>query len=208
MGTEYTSESENAELRRRAAWLLVMLVVVAALFVVVMVTFFNSSGGDGSNRIADVGPTSVAVAPSSTTPAHSPTREHPSPSVSTSVASSASTVGHPYRGSASCPSAQPCVLAGDVGDAVAAINAYRTAHGQSAVPGAVSKAAQQCALGNGDNCSGGWAETQVATADGKQAVDKILQFGKLLDPQLKSIEVGWAYDPQGKQFFFAIVRND
>jgi hypothetical protein len=100
------------------------------------------------------------------------------------------------------------VLAGDVGNGVDAINAYRTDHGQPAVPGRVSTQAQQCALNNGNGCSGGWAETELAKPNGRAAVQKILAFGRLLDPQLKTIEVGWAYDPGAKLYYFAIVRND
>jgi hypothetical protein len=101
------------------------------------------------------------------------------------------------------------VLQGDSADVIAAINQYRTKNGQQAVAGKVSKSAQKCALSNGGNgCSGGWAESQVDKLDGKAAVNKISKLGKLLDPQLKSIEVGWAYAPAQKQYYIAIVRND
>jgi hypothetical protein len=33
-------------------------------------------------------------------------------------------------------------------------------------------------------------------------------FADWLDPHLSSIEVGWAYDPHAKLYYFAIVRND
>jgi hypothetical protein len=108
----------------------------------------------------------------------------------------------------SCPTDQTCILDGDIGNAVEAINAYRTAHGQSAVPGAVSAQAQDCALHNGSGCSGGWAETELSTPDANEAVKKMTAFADWLDPHLSSIEVGWAYDPHAKLYYFAIVRND
>jgi hypothetical protein len=39
------------------------------------------------------------------------------------------------------------------------------------------------------------------------AVQKILQFGRLLNP-MKRIEIGWAYDPGAKQYYFAIIRDE
>jgi hypothetical protein len=90
---------------------------------------------------------------------------------------------------------------------VAAINAYRTHHGLPAITGGVSNKAQTCAMNNGNGCSGGWAETQLGKPDGATAVTKILPFGRLLDPKIKVIDVGWAYDPGAKQYYFAIIRK-
>jgi hypothetical protein len=70
----------------------------------------------------------------------------------------------------------------------------------------VSPQAQQCAFHNGNGCSGGWAETELPKADGPAAVQKILPFAHLLDP-MKNFEVGWAYDPGAKLYYFAIIRN-
>jgi hypothetical protein len=100
------------------------------------------------------------------------------------------------------------VLDGDAGNGIAAINAYRTQHGLAAVSGAVSPAAQQCAVNNGNDCSGGWAETELPQPDGAAAVQKILPFAHLLDTQITSVDVGWAYDPGAKLYYFAIIRND
>ena len=99
------------------------------------------------------------------------------------------------------------MLQGDAGRAIQVVNAYRRQHGVGALPGSVSKAAQTCALGNGSNCAGSWAETQIATLDGRAVVDKIAQRGRLLDPALKSFGIGWAYDPTQKQYYFAIERH-
>ena len=72
----------------------------------------------------------------------------------------------------------------------------------------MSAAAQRCAFTNGSKCSGGWAESQVAQPTGAAALAKIMSLGKLLDPHLKSFDVGWAYDPNGHQYYFAIVKHD
>jgi hypothetical protein len=140
------------------------------------------------------------------TPALSSTQHSTSTAAIKSSSPPASTSATTH-GPASCPTARRCALDDDIGNAVDAVNAYRTQHGRPAVPGAVSEAAKQCALKNGNGCTGGWSETQVPTPDGVKAVNKILQFAKLLSP-MKSFGVGWAYDPAAKQYFFAIVRSD
>jgi hypothetical protein len=198
-----TDPRAESDLRRRAAWLLAMLAVVAVLFIVVMTLLINGKGGKGSGS----GPAaldSLASSPDSS-PTHS--SSHAAPTRSHSSSSSASSSAPP-TGSTSCPGAQPCVLTGDIGNGVNAINAYRTQHGQPAVPGSVGSVAQTCAVHNGNGCTGGWAETELATPDGQEAVQKILPFAKLLDPALKNFQVGWAYDPGAKLYYFAIIRND
>jgi hypothetical protein len=203
-----TEPEAESDLRRRAAWLLGMLAVVAVLFVVIMTALIGSDSG--GKKTVDSGPLDASVP---TAPSGSPsTAAHSSASTSRSSASSpasaSSSASSTAHRAASCPTSQPCALDDDIGNAVDAINAYRTAHGQPSVPGSVSAAAKKCALSNGNDCSGGWAETQVPNPSGKAAVDKIVQFGKLLDPQMKSFGVGWAYDPGSKGYLFAIVRQD
>jgi hypothetical protein len=193
----------DSDLRRRAAWLLGMLVVVAVLFVIVMTKVLGNGGGDSSHGGPGSLDSAVAAQTRSSTPSTAPS-SRPRTTPSTKAATSSS----PHRPVTKCPTRQTCVLDGDVGNGVDAINAYRTDHGQPAVPGRVSTQAQQCALNNGNGCSGGWAETELAKPNGRAAVQKILAFGRLLDPQLKTIEVGWAYDPGAKLYYFAIVRND
>jgi hypothetical protein len=212
-GAGLSDQPGDSDLRRRAAWLLAMLAVVAALFVLLFTTVLNGSGASHHDNNAAPDDT---LAPTVTRSVHSSS----GPNRSTSAGPSASgvpsngptngTTGEPSGPSTStCPSMQPSVLQGDSADVIAAINDYRTQNGRQAVPGKVSKSAQKCALSNGGGgCSGGWAESQLDQLDGKAAVDKISKLGNLLDPQLKSVGVGWAYAPAQKQYYIAIVRND
>ena len=194
----------DSDLRRRAAWLLGMLAAVAVLFVVVM----SQVLGNGGSKSSDNGPgaldSAVAAQSNSASPSPKPT-SHPRTTPTSKAAPSSPSA---TRGSTKCPTRQTCVLDGDVGNGIDAINAYRSQHGQPAVTGTVSQQAQECARNNGNGCSGGWAETELAKPNGRAAVQKILQFGRLLDPSLKNFEVGWAYDPGAKLYYFAIIRND
>jgi hypothetical protein len=185
-----------------------MLAVVAVLFVIVMTSVLGTDDGgkkkangsgslDGAITSPDVKSSSADKTPSTTTSSSHSSAASPAGS------SGPSGTGKP----GSCPTAKTCVLDGDIGNGVAAINAYRTQHGQSAITGGVSDKAQTCAMHNGNGCSGAWAESQVSKPDGTNAVKKILQFGHLLDPKIKTIEVGWAYDPGAKQYYFAIIRK-
>jgi hypothetical protein len=194
-----TEPEVESDLRRRAAWLLGMLAVVAVLFVVVMTVLI---GNDKPKNDSGAGPLDgVATSHATSTPSSKP-RTTPAARTSTTSSTSATSSGR-----ASCPTSQRCALDGDIGNAVAAVNAYRTEHGKPAVPGTVSAAAKQCALRNGNGCSGGWAETTLSSPDGPAAVKNILPFAKLLSP-MQSFGVGWAYDPGSKEYFFSIVRND
>lgn len=205
---EYSDPGGESEIRRRAAWLLAMLALVAVLLVTLMVTFLRSGG---KHPIAN--PSTYPTAPLSQSPNPSPGRHHhhTTSSSSSSSAGSSSSVSIPpssSRHTVSCPSDSPCIASGDIGNAVAAINQYRQQNGQPAVNGSVSQAAQQCALSNGSDCSGSWAESQVPSPNGHMAVQKILPFAhSLLDPGLSSLEVGWAYDPAGHEFYFALIQN-
>jgi hypothetical protein len=207
-----TDESGESGQRRRAAILLATLAVVAVLVVVVMTKLLDGSGSDkGSSGAA---PDDTLSAPPSTS-AHPAT---PSAHPATPSARSGSPSGTGARrtsgarsagpATASCPTDQPCVLQGDAARAIEAVNAYRTQNGRKAVPGTVSAAAQKCALSDGGRCSGGWAETYLSKLDGTAAVTKIAKLGKLLDPQLTSFEVGWAYRPEARTYYLAVIRTD
>jgi hypothetical protein len=197
----YDGEPEaESDLRRRAAWLLVMLAVVAVLFIVVVTALVKTdSGGEDASG---PGPLDNAVSSS-----HGQTSaQHHKPTKSATTHSTPSSP--PATGTTTCPTAKTCILAGDIGNGIQAINDYRTQHGRPAVPGEVTLEAQTCAVHNGNGCSGGWAETEISTPDGSDAVHNILKFAKLLDPKLTTFEVGWAYNPHAKLYYFAIIRND
>jgi hypothetical protein len=213
----------ETEIRKRAAWLLAMLAVVAILFALLMITVLGSNTGRAPRTALGNDPIrSLSAGPSSGSSQHphkhKHTRKHPKPHQSAEHGSPAGSVGGsttPTTGVSStatgpaphsCPSTTPCVLDGDIGNAITAVNAYRTEHGQAAVPGIVSPAAQQCAVSNGGDCSGEWAETWVTTADGQGAVTKVVSYAHSI-ATMKSFEIGWAYDPAGQQYFFAIVQN-
>lgn len=218
-----SDESGETEIRKRAAWLLAMLAVVAILFAVLMVTVLGSNTGHAPHTALGDDPIrSLSAAQSSPPSPHQHNRhhhkhsqqppqsaEHGSPDgsgspSSTPTAGVSSTAVGPAPDS--CPSSTPCALEGDIGNAITAVNAYRVEHGAAAAPGTVSAAAQQCAASNGSDCSGEWAETWVSTADGQQAVTKVLSYAHSIT-SMKSFEIGWAYDPAGHQYFFAIVQN-
>jgi hypothetical protein len=205
----------ESDLRRRAAWLLVMLAIVAVLLIVVISALVNTNTSSGHGH-SGAGP----LDPAALSPGGTPTSAHHTAASAHHTAASAHDTKHqhhpsgappttrPGPGHTSCPTAQTCVVQGDVGNAIQAINDYRTQHRLPAVPGSVSTAAQACAVHNGNGCSGGWAETELADPDGREAVQKILPFAHLDDPNMTSVQVGWAYDPGAQLYYFAIVRND
>ena len=198
-----SEEGGDADLRRRAAWLLGLLAIVAVLIVVLILVVSHPSNG---NKHQGAGPDDSLAAPPPTTSSARPSTTKAPATTQRNAARGNSRASSTARVPVTCP--RLCVLDGDVGNAVAAINNYRAAHGQPRVSGLVSKTAQMCALTNGGTCTGGWAESQVAHPTGAAALQKIIPLGKLLDPNLKSFEVGWAYDPGVPQYYFAIVRHD
>jgi hypothetical protein len=206
-GSPYVTETEEyidprgeSELRRRAAWLLAMLVVVAALLVILMVEFLK--GGNGKPNPNGIKP--IPTAPPSTAHRHHSVPASNSPTAGSSITTPTRVTHHHV----SCPSDAPCIAHSDIGNAVAAINAYRTSNGATAVSGTVTPAAQTCAVTNGNQCTGSWAETQVPSPNGKAAVQKVQSLTDLLGTNITSVEVGWAYDPAARQYYFAVISND
>lgn len=205
----------ESDLRRRAAWLLLMLAIVAVLLVVVISAVVSTKSDNAPNNAGKRPLDQVATqsggnepqSPAGQQSTHPRRRHHTRQGGGPNTSTSTSTSNTP-RGSTSCPGTQTCVLEGDPGNAIQAINDFRTAHGLPAVPGSVSAQAQTCAVNNGSGCSGGWAETELADPNGQEAVQKIEQFAHFEDPRLTSVEVGWAYDPGAQLYYFAIVRND
>jgi hypothetical protein len=192
----------ESDLRRRAALALALLALVAILLTVIMTQVLggrdkNSGTGDGPRALDSAVAHGSSPAPQPTAPRHSP-----------AGAAATSSSARPTRTAASgCPGRQTCVLDGDAGHGVDAVNEYRTSHGRPLAIGRVTNRAQQCALHNGTGCTGGWAETELPALDGAQAVRKILPFAHLLS-DFESFEVGWAYDPGAKLYYFAVIRAE
>jgi cytoskeletal protein RodZ len=209
--TDEPPEAGDSDLRRRAAWLFAMLVVVAGLIVLLMTTLLHADKGSGGTPIAHDPITQIAPAPSS---AQAPSSSEHAPSSSSSASSpsapnSSSSASSTASGATGCPTDKACTLDSDVGNATAAINAYRAQHNLATVPVTVSGDAEKCALQRGDGCSGGWAETEIpAPADGAAAVAKIVERAKLTESNLKGVEIGWAFDPGSKTYYFVTIRQD
>lgn len=204
----------DSDLRRRAAWLLLMLAIVAVLLVVVISALVSTNNDDGSDSSGNKPLDNVATqsggqqqGPSGHSGHQRRHHNQPGPGGGSSTNSGTGTSTIPV-GTTTCPGTETCVLQGDPGNAIQAINDFRAAHGQPAVPGSVTTQAQTCAVNNGSGCTGGWAETLLSDLNGEEAVQKIEQFAHFEEPHLTSIEVGWAYDPGAKLYYFAIVRND
>jgi hypothetical protein len=205
------SKEEEAASRRRALWGLSILAAVAVLVVALMLVlpgkFGNGRGGAGlaaTSSTSQPAPQTTALAPTAT-------------GASTPTSSTAS--GRPTQTSTAnpCPSTAACVVAGDDGGVVAALNAFRAGHGRSAVPGAVTAQAGQCALSQGDgpSCAPHYAWQPVSARDGAKVITMIASRSEgmawLLDPAMTSFSVGWAYQPSGAggpgQYECAILKS-
>jgi hypothetical protein len=191
---------EDVESRRRAMWALLVLVLVAVFVGAIMVFVLGTSGGGGHHDVSDAGVTPATTpAPSTTSRAtHAATTAHssPPPPSSTSASPKPTSTANP------CPSAQPCAVPNDDGQAVQAVNAFRTSHGRPAVPGSATAKAAQCALSQGDGaaCQPHYSwQPGAATPDGAKIIAAIAGRGEgaqwLLDPAMTSFNVGWAYAP-------------
>lgn len=207
----------GASERKRAAIALSVLGVVAVVLVVIMVVGFGTGGGNSPGSPTQVAnPTGPAVTVMSTGPAHHPpsSRTHShhtqpsSPSSQPAPSQSVPATGGP----STCETSAPCPLPTDVGNAVGALNAYRAQHGVDPVNGAVTKAAQNCALANGSlsSCPSGYFWEPVPLS-GKQVVQKIAAQssgpGWLLDKTMTKVEVGWVYVPSSKSYEVVLVAD-
>jgi len=207
--------SEGKAASRRPAWWVLLTLAAVAVLVVGLLSMLPSRtrAGRGSERLAGDAATTSTSQPAvgtataqtgASTAASAPTR-------------SASTSGPLTQASTAnqCASTAGCVVAGDDGGVVAALNAYRTSHGRAAAPGATTGQAQQCALsqGNGSTCAPHYAWQPVPTRDGTRVINMIASRSDgrawLLDPQMTSFSVGWAYQPGGAgQYECAILKVD
>lgn len=188
--------AEDVGARKRAAVVLGVLGIVAAVVVLGLVALLGSSGPKHHGLSA------VDVPPLTTSPSASATHSAPPSTTHSSPAQhSSSSTGPVTR---TCQSDSPCVLDGDPGGAVAAVNAFRASHGRAPVTGSVTASAGSCALhaGNQPYCPDSYFWEPVSTLSGSAVVSKIA--GKsdgtswLLDPQLTAVVVGWAAVPHGQ----------
>ena len=190
------SAEEEAASRRRALRGLALLVAAALLVLGLVVLLTRSSGGrSGSGGVAGgaAGRSGSLAGPSST-------------QLATSSPISSSASAGPRTSTTSgggCPTPAPCVIGSDDGGVVAALNAFRASHGASPVVGSTSAQAQQCALNQGDSpaCAPHYAWQPLPTRDAAKLISMVASasngFAWLLDPQVTSVSVGWAYQPGG-----------
>jgi hypothetical protein len=201
-------ESFGAE-RRRAAVALAVIALAAVALVAIMLYVLGSGGHSGGPppTIAGTGPAVVATGGQPATHSSSrPKSTQPTRPTPTSSTSTSSVVAHRTP---TCPTTAPCPVPGDVGGAVAAVNAYRASHGVAPVRGTVTRSAQACAVSSGNTCPSHYFWEPVGRS-GRQVVRKIAASGGkgvsfLLDKSTHVIEVGWAYLPRSHSYECAIV---
>lgn len=189
-----TPEDDEDGSRGRAVWGLVALAILAALIVVIMLVT-GGSGHHGSS--APTGLSSLPVEPSGLTTPSTPTSRAVQPAIpttSSAASSSTATSAIPTSTANPCGAAKACAVPGDAGQLIAAVNQFRTTHGAASVTGTVTAQAQQCAVaqGEGPACAPSYAWEPVPTQDGPKAVG-LVSPDWLLDPAMKSFQVGWAY---------------
>jgi hypothetical protein len=193
-------EANERSSRRRAMIVLTALAVAAVLVVVLMTHYLHAGMGSPNAQPSVLFAQPSTSAPSSATPHASPT--HPAPTSPTAAPPTTPT-GPPCTGN-------PCAVPGDAGNAVAAVNGFRTAHGLQPVPGAVSTDAAQCALaqGSGSSCRPHYAWETLPAQDGQSCVQLVGQRDApwLLDQGMQSFSVGWAYDPGQQQWYCALLK--
>jgi hypothetical protein len=92
---------------------------------------------------------------------------------------------------------------------VTEVNDYRIDEGLDTALGESSQDAVECAVSKGDSCRTPASLTIESSLSGTQAVHDIAEEpgNFLLDPQMQSFEVGWAYDPATGRYYCAILEN-
>lgn len=206
---------DDQDSRSRAVWGLAALGIIALLIMVALLLIGGSGGHHHSSPPPLLGLSSEpAAAPTTKAPTSTTARPgsvKPTSRAATSPPTTARTSIPPAPTSTAnpCPGGGACPVAGDAGQLVAAVNAFRASHGRPPVAGTVSPQAQQCAMSQGDGpaCSPSWAWEPVPNQDGAKAVELLAgrSSGWLLDPAMKSFSVGWAYAP-GTGYECAILK--
>jgi hypothetical protein len=177
------------------------LVAVAGLIAAGITAYFVSRHG---------GSTPIGARPSrSALTVNSATSNRSAASAGSTPSTSAPRTTRPATGNP-CPSSGACTVSGDAGGVVAALNGFRVSHGVPAVPGGASSQAQQCALdeGAGPACAQHFAWEIVPMQDGARVISQIASRGAqwLLDPDMTSVSVGWAFVPSTGQYECAILK--
>jgi hypothetical protein len=195
----------ESEHRRRAVWGLTILGLAAVIVVALMVFLIGSSGSNDTSGLPHAG-----QIPEHSTPAdsgaHSSTQHRSS---SSSGPSAPGTTSASTTATSSCTSGTSCTLDGDAGGVIDAINTFRKSNGQAAVPGATTEQAKTCSLNSGGGgCPSSYFWEPVYPQDGAAVVTKIASRGDgrsfLLDPSMKSLQVGWAL--VGGQYSCTVVE--
>jgi hypothetical protein len=180
--------SADSQARRRAALTLAGIALVAVMVGLLMVTLSRTSSGNKRTVLPSVSTRAELASPSKTDTSSS----HRS---SVAAAPVPSTSPPPFT--TSCRPT-PCVLTGDPGNVIAAINAFRASQAQPAVTGSAAQSAASCAVHSGDTpyCAGSYYWTPVSRLQGAEVISKIAGYGNgrswLLDPHLTKVAVGWA----------------
>jgi hypothetical protein len=183
---DLADRSERSQARRRAALTLASIALAAVIVGLLMFTLTRNPSGNKQTALPPVRTSAEPASPSK-------------PDTSSSRRSSVAAAPAPSTGPStrSCRPT-PCVLTGDPGNVVAAINAFRASHAAAAVTGSATQSAGSCAVHSGDTpyCSGSYYWTPVSTLQGAEVVSKIAGYGNgrswLLDPHLTKVAVGWA----------------
>ena len=196
-----TPSEDDDQLRRRAAWGLGVLVLVAVIFVTILILVLGSSPAKKPRaKLPEPPPTPTSAVPTSAVPSTATSLSTSAPDISSSAV--------PGSTPAACRGTAACIVDGDPGGAIPAINQLRTSHGLPAAAGSVTAGAQQCALqqGSSTSCVPHYAWQPVPTPNGALVVSKIDQQW-LLDPKMTSFHVGWAYVPGSPgQWGFAVLK--
>jgi hypothetical protein len=196
--------------RTRAIWGLVALAIIAVLIVVVLLLIGGGDNHHGAQTPTDLSQLPTTVPTSSAQPSGPATSGGAASSPAGSSTATKITSPVPTSTANPCPTPGACPVPGDAGQLVAAINAFRTSHGQPPVAGTVSPQAQQCALSQGDgaSCAPSWAWEPAPTQDGAKVVELIAGRGGewLLDPTMTSFSIGWAYAP-GTGYEVAVLKT-
>jgi hypothetical protein len=189
VGQDLLDRTADSRARRRAALTLAAIALSAVIVGLLMVAITRTPSGHKQTVLPSLRKSSAEPAspnkPDTSSSHRSPVAAAPAPSTSTRPSTT------PCRPT-------PCVLTGDPGNVVAAINALRASQAQPAVTGSAAQSAALCAVHSGDApyCAGSYYWTPVSTLQGAEVVSKIAGYGNgrswLLDPHLTKIAVGWA----------------